>query len=71
MREHLYGTIISDDIITRMDAAPDPKATGATVCLELLEGLKSIQGVAGAHIMAPLNERAVPAIIRNAAHLRT
>jgi methylenetetrahydrofolate reductase (NADPH) len=71
MREHLYGTIISDDIITRMDAAPDAKATGATVCLELLEGLKSIQGVAGAHIMAPLNEPAVPAIIRNAAHLRT
>ena len=70
MRDHLYGTIIADDILARMDAAADPKAEGAKVCLELLEGLKAIPGVAGAHIMAPLNEAAVPDIIRAAAHLR-
>jgi methylenetetrahydrofolate reductase (NADPH) len=66
MREHLYGTIIADDIIARMDATTDAKAEGLAICLELIEGLKSIPGVAGAHIMAPLNETAVPAILRAA-----
>jgi methylenetetrahydrofolate reductase (NADPH) len=63
MRKHLFGTIIPDQLISRMEQASDPKAEGRQICLELLHGLTEIPGVAGAHIMAPLNEAVVPGII--------
>jgi len=63
MRDHLYGTIISDAIVARMEAADDPPAEGQRICLELLDGLSAIPGVAGAHIMAPRNDSAVAEVL--------
>ena len=63
MRHHLFGTIIADAIVKRMDEAADPSAEGRRICVELLQGLKDIPGVAGAHIMAPGNDAAVPDVI--------
>ena len=70
MRDNLWGTIIPDSIVERMEAAADPKAEGRAIAVELLEGLAAIKGVSGAHLMAPLNEAAMPEVIRAAAHLR-
>lgn len=66
IRDHLYGSIIPESIIDRMDAAADPKAEGRRICVELLEELAEIPGVAGAHVMAPLNESAIVDVIREA-----
>lgn len=66
MKEKLFGTIIPDDIIARMDAAKDPVAEGIKICGELIEDFATIPGVSGVHIMAPLNEAAVPDVIRTA-----
>ncbi len=63
MREKLFGTIISDAIVARMDAAADPAAEGQRICLELLEELAGIPGVAGAHLMAPGNEGAIVEVL--------
>jgi methylenetetrahydrofolate reductase (NADH) len=63
MRQNLYGTTIPDAIIERMEAAKEPKQEGARICAELLEQLAEIPGIAGAHLMAPLNEAAVPSAI--------
>ena len=63
MREHLFGTIIPDALVARMDSAADPAAEGARICVELIEELATIPGVAGVHIMAPANEAAVPGVI--------
>ncbi|HEX2256895.1 MAG TPA: methylenetetrahydrofolate reductase [Afifellaceae bacterium] len=63
MRQHLYGTVIPDDILERMEAATDPQAEGRHICVELLRELAEIPGVAGAHIMAPLNEEAIPEVV--------
>jgi methylenetetrahydrofolate reductase (NADPH) len=63
MREHLFGTIISDDIVKRMEAAADPAAEGVKICVELIAELSSIPGVAGAHIMAPGQDAAVPGVL--------
>jgi methylenetetrahydrofolate reductase (NADPH) len=63
MRQNLYGTTIPDAIIERMEAAKEPKQEGARICAELLQQLAEIPGVAGAHLMAPLNEAAVPTAI--------
>jgi methylenetetrahydrofolate reductase (NADPH) len=56
MRKNLPGVIISDAIVTRMERASDPKAEGRRICVELLQQLSAVKGVAGAHVMAPLNE---------------
>lgn len=63
MRQNLYGTTIPDAIIERMEAAKEPKQEGARICAELLQQLAEIPGIAGAHLMAPLNEAAVPTAI--------
>jgi methylenetetrahydrofolate reductase (NADPH) len=42
-----------------MERASDQKAEGRKICVELLKQLQQIKGVAGAHVMAPLNEAAL------------
>jgi methylenetetrahydrofolate reductase (NADPH) len=63
MRKHLYGTIIADQHVARLEQAADPAAEGRQICVELIEELAQIPGVAGAHVMAPGNEAAVPEVI--------
>jgi methylenetetrahydrofolate reductase (NADPH) len=64
MKHHLYGTIIADALIKRMEGAADPTREGIAICAELIEELSQISGVAGVHIMAPGNDAAIPAVIR-------
>lgn len=63
IRDNLFGSIIPDAIVTRLEQAQEPQAEGAKICLELLEQLAEIDGVAGAHIMAPGHDEVVPEII--------
>jgi methylenetetrahydrofolate reductase (NADPH) len=70
MRERLYGTIIPDAMIARLEAAKDPAAEGRRLCLELMRELATISGVAGAHIMAPGNEGAIADVIKDAAGIK-
>ena len=63
MREHLFGTIIPDALIDRLANADDERAEGRRACVELIAQLRDIPGVAGAHLMAPLNAAAVPLVI--------
>jgi methylenetetrahydrofolate reductase (NADPH) len=63
MREKLYGTRIPDEIIERLESAADPKREGRQICVEVLRGLAGIPGVAGAHVMAPMNFAEIPAAI--------
>ncbi len=63
MKEKLFGTIISDALVARMEAASDPVAEGRAICIGLIGELAEIPGVAGVHIMAPNNDAAVPAVI--------
>lgn len=63
MCHHLFGTIIPDALIDRMEQAADPGAEGRRICIELMEEFAEIPGIAGAHIMAPGNDTAVPEVI--------
>lgn len=63
MREKLFGTIIADTIIDRLEKAADPKAEGVRICAEFIAELVTIPGVAGAHVMAPQNVSAIPDVI--------
>ncbi len=53
-------------MIERLDAASDQRAEGRAIALELIREYTQIAGVAGVHIMAPLNEKAVPGLIEEA-----
>jgi methylenetetrahydrofolate reductase (NADPH) len=63
MKEKLFGTIIPDSIVDRLEKATDPKAEGRRICIEIMRELAQIPGIAGAHIMAPQNPSAVPGVI--------
>jgi methylenetetrahydrofolate reductase (NADPH) len=64
MRERLFGTIIPDAIIARLERSTEPRREGVQICVELLHELTQIPGVAGAHLMAPQNPAAIPEVIR-------
>ena len=64
IRDSLKGSIIPDWIVERMDKASDARAEGESICVELLKEMREIDGVAGAHIMAPLNDAAIPRVIQ-------
>jgi methylenetetrahydrofolate reductase (NADPH) len=66
MKEKLFGTIIPDAIVARMERATDPVTEGRAICVDLIAELCDIPGVAGVHIMAPNNDVAVPEVIREA-----
>ena len=66
MKEKLFGTIIPDATVARLEAAADPAAEGRAIAVDLIEQLAAIPGVAGVHIMAPNNDAAVPDVIRAA-----
>jgi methylenetetrahydrofolate reductase (NADPH) len=66
MQKHLYGTIIPEEYVERLEGAADPAAEGERIAVELIEELAAIPGVAGVHIMAPVNDAAVPGVIAEA-----
>ena len=66
MKEKLFGTIIPDALVARMEQASDPLTEGRAICVETISALADIPGVAGVHIMAPNNDAAVPAVIAEA-----
>ena len=66
MREKLYGTIIPDAFVTRLERAANPAAEGRRICLEVIGDLAAIPAVAGCHIMAPGNDASVPQVLAEA-----
>jgi methylenetetrahydrofolate reductase (NADPH) len=63
IRQHLYGSIIPESLIERLEAAEDEKLEGRRICIELMQQVQKIPGVAGVHLMAPLNTGALPEVI--------
>ena len=64
MRENLYGTIIPDALIERLEAAAEPRAVGRRICAELMHELKAMPGIAGVHLMGPGAEAQIAETIR-------
>src|SRR5262249_14948510 len=66
MKANLYGTIIPDAYVERLEQAADPAVEGQRIAVELIEELATIPGIAGVHVMAPANDAAVPGVIAQA-----
>ena len=70
MNENLYGVEIPEDIVARLDGAADPAAEGRRICVELIDALRDMPGVAGVHLMAPRQEENIARVIEEADVLR-
>ena len=66
IKEKLFGAVIPDELIDRMDRASDPAAEGRRICIEMVRELTDVPHVTGVHIMAPGNDVAVPEVIKAA-----
>lgn len=63
MRTNVPGVHIPDAIIKRMAGAEKQAIEGRNICIELIQEIKEIKGVAGIHIMAYRQEDTVPEIV--------
>ena len=66
MRKHLYGTIIPEAYVERLERAADPALEGERICIEVIAELARTPAVAGVHVMAPANEAALPRVLAEA-----
>ena len=53
MKKNLWGVSIPDVLIQRLEDSSEPKQEGRRICLELIEQMQTIDGISGAHLMAP------------------
>lgn len=66
MVKNLWGVIIPDAVIARLEDARDEKAEGHKICVEYIEQVREIDGVAGVHVMAINQDEAIPDILVSA-----
>ncbi len=66
MKSRVAGMDVPDEIIERMEAAEDAADEGIDICVEIINRVRDIEGVAGVHIMAVEWEEAVPEITKRA-----
>jgi methylenetetrahydrofolate reductase (NADPH) len=63
MRTHVPGLHIPDEIVKRLAGAKDGAREGRQVCIELVQEIRALRGVAGIHLMAYRQEESVAEII--------
>ena len=68
MKKRVPGMDVPDEIIKRLADTPKEKQAeeGIKICIESIERLKAVEGVAGFHIMAIEWEQKVPGIVEDA-----
>jgi methylenetetrahydrofolate reductase (NADPH) len=68
MRRKVPGVVIPDAVIDRLTKTPKNRwqDEGMTICVEIIEQVRQIEGVAGVHVMAYRQEEMVAEIIRRA-----
>lgn len=68
IRAKVPGVIIPDEIIDRLKKTPKEKQQeeGKKICIELIQQIREIEGVAGVHIMAYRQEELVAEIVEQA-----
>jgi methylenetetrahydrofolate reductase (NADPH) len=64
MRENVPGVVIPDELVRRLsDAGKRSRTEGKRICVEIIEQIKEIPGVAGIHMMAYRQEHLVAEIL--------
>jgi 5,10-methylenetetrahydrofolate reductase len=63
MANNVPGVYVPPALLARIAAAPDQKAEAKQVCIETIQALARIEGVAGVHVMGHKNEDTLAEII--------
>ncbi|MFI5020617.1 MAG: methylenetetrahydrofolate reductase [Alphaproteobacteria bacterium] len=63
LRSHVPGVHIPDAVVRRLSSAADAKREGRRLCVELIQEIRALKGVAGVHVMAYRQEEAVAEVI--------
>ncbi len=66
MQKFVPGMDVTDEVIERMKGARDKQDEGISICVDIINQVKEIEGVAGVHVMAIEWEEAVPEICERA-----
>ena len=66
MKKFVPGMDVTDEVIDRMKTAADKQEEGINICVDIINQVKEIKGVAGVHVMAIEWEEAVPEICERA-----
>jgi 5,10-methylenetetrahydrofolate reductase len=67
MKDHLPGVVVPDEVIRRLDeAGEDAQREGVRLTVEVVRALKSIEGIAGVHVMGLGREDSVRQVIEDA-----
>ena len=68
MRSKVPGVVIPDSVIDRLQKTPKARLVeeGMQICVEIIEQVRAMPGVAGVHVMAYRQEEMVAEIIRRA-----
>jgi methylenetetrahydrofolate reductase (NADPH) len=66
MRDNVAGLTVPDYWLERLEKAVDKPAEGIRMCVEQIERLREIEGVAGVHVMAIEWEEKVGEIVKAA-----
>jgi 5,10-methylenetetrahydrofolate reductase len=70
MRSNVPGVHIPDAVIRRLEGARDQKDEGRRLCIDLIQEIRDIAGVAGVHVMAYRQEELVNDIIHRSGVLK-
>jgi 5,10-methylenetetrahydrofolate reductase len=57
-------------VIARIEAAKDQRAEGKRICVEIIQQVREIAGVAGIHLMAYKQEESIAEIVHESGVLR-
>ena len=66
MRDKLFGTVIPETLILRMEQAKDPIQEGIKICAELIDEFREIPGINGVPLMAPRYLAAIAPVVEKA-----
>jgi len=64
LRSKVPGVHIPEAVVSRLEAAADARAEGRKICIEMIQAIREIPGIAGVHIMAPRQDRYIPELVR-------
>ena len=70
IRANVPGINIPDSVITRLEGASDQKLEGKRLCIDIINEVKEIEGVAGVHVMAYRQEEYVAEIVHESGVLK-
>jgi methylenetetrahydrofolate reductase (NADPH) len=70
LRAHVPGIHIPDELIRRVEGSATPGEEGKRICIELIQRIREVRGVAGVHVMAYRREHLVEEIVEESGVLR-